>query len=91
MGIPVIASDTMVHKHYFNEKMVKFFESENAIDLAEKILLLKKNEKIRKALIINSLNFMERNNWEKKKTIYLNLVDRIVKNQKKYGNAYYGK
>src|SRR5690554_1827600 len=91
MGIPVIASDTMVHKHYFNEKMVKFFESENAIDLAEKILLLKKNERIRKALIINSLNFMERNNWEKKKTIYLNLVNRIVKNQKKYGNAYYGK
>ena len=38
MGVPVVASNTRIDQYYFNEQLVQFFESENAEDLAAKIL-----------------------------------------------------
>ncbi|NLL12250.1 MAG: glycosyltransferase family 4 protein [Fibrobacter sp.] len=77
VGIPVIASDTMVHTHYFDESMVKFFRSEDEDDLARCIVLLRKEEKLRRNLVKNAFKYIEKNSWNIKKYSYLNIVDSL--------------
>lgn len=77
MNVPVIASRTRIDEYYFSEKMVQFFDSENAEDLAAKICALMEDPVRRSALCGSSLEFIARNNWEVKKQEYLDLVDRL--------------
>ena len=79
MGVPVIASDTLVHKHYFNGTLVQFFRSEDVADLAGLILLLRKNSRLRSLIVSNSFKFMKEYNWEAKKHLYHSMVDSLVK------------
>jgi glycosyltransferase involved in cell wall biosynthesis len=78
VGIPVIASDTLVHTHYFDESLVKFFRSEDEEDLAECIVQLRKDKRLRDTLVANSFRYMEQNNWEVRKYTYLNIVDSLT-------------
>ena len=78
MGIPVIASDTLVHTHYFDDSLIKFFKSEDVKDLANGIVELHRKKRVRQSLISNSLKYMEKNNWEVRKGVYLDLVDSLV-------------
>ncbi|MEM4271375.1 MAG: glycosyltransferase family 4 protein [Candidatus Pacearchaeota archaeon] len=66
LGIPVLVSDTKIDKFYFNESLVMFFKSGDEKDLAEKIISLYKDKELREKLIMNSLNYVEENNLEKK-------------------------
>ncbi len=79
MRVPVIASDTLVHKHYFTDRLVKFFKSEDHHDLARCIVELMENRNMRNDLVDNSSLFMKENNWEVRKHIYHGLVDSLVK------------
>ncbi|KMQ50693.1 glycosyl transferase group 1 [Chitinispirillum alkaliphilum] len=79
MGIPVIASDTLVHTHYFNDSHVRFFSSEDHYDLARKILELKKSKNMRRSLVCSADTMMENYNWEIRKHIYHGLVDELIK------------
>jgi glycosyltransferase involved in cell wall biosynthesis len=74
MGVPVIISATKVHTHYFNQNMVQFFRSEDAADLARGIVELKNEKRLRENLVANAQKFMLGNNWDVKKSIYLDLV-----------------
>ena len=50
MNVPVVASRTRIDEYYFSDRMVQFFESDNAEDLAVKILDLMENPDRRIAL-----------------------------------------
>jgi glycosyltransferase involved in cell wall biosynthesis len=78
IGIPVIVSKTKIDKYYFNESVVQFFEPGNEKDLAEKMMLLIKNKDLRQQLAHNASKFIQKNNWDVKKHIYLDLVDSLV-------------
>ena len=78
LGVPIIVSRTKIDQYYFDESIVKFFEPEDAKDLAEVILLLIKNGKLRERLVKNSQKYIQKNNWNVKKHIYLNLLDSLV-------------
>jgi glycosyltransferase involved in cell wall biosynthesis len=78
MNVPVIASRTRIDEFYFDERMVQFFESDNAADLAAKILDLMQNSARRSALCGCSSEFIARNSWDVKKHEYLDLVDRLA-------------
>jgi glycosyltransferase involved in cell wall biosynthesis len=78
MNVPVIVSRTRIDEYYFSDQMVQFFESDNAADLATKILELIKNPARRTALSTCSLAFIALNNWDVKKHEYLELVDRLA-------------
>jgi len=78
VGIPVVVSATKIDKYYFNESIVKFFEPEDENDLAEAILLLAKDKKLKVKLTSNAQRFIEKNGWDIKKHIYLDLVDSLV-------------
>lgn len=77
-GIPVVVADTVIDKYYFDESLVKFFQSENERELAECMLLLKKNHTLRIRLIENGLRYIAGNNWDAKKLQYLRLVESLT-------------
>lgn len=80
LGVPVIVSDTRVHKHYFNDSVVQFFKSDDEKDLAQCMLLLSRDSDLRLHLRENALNFVYSYKWGKKQEEYLNIVDKIVHN-----------
>jgi glycosyltransferase involved in cell wall biosynthesis len=74
VGVPVIVSKTKIDEFYFSESQVLFFEPENHLDLAERIIKLYNDEQMRKDLSDNGKKFSEINNWEHKKIDYLNII-----------------
>ena len=81
MGVPVIASRTRIDQYYFNESLVQFFDSESTEDLAAKILELVHNPAKRSSLCAQATDFIRLNNWDVKKSEYLNVVDRLADHQ----------
>jgi glycosyltransferase involved in cell wall biosynthesis len=79
LGVPIIISATKIDRYYFNDSVVKFFEPENDADLAEKMLLLIKNNGMREQLSQNALRFVADYSWDNKKQEYLTLVDSLVR------------
>ena len=79
MGNPVVAANTRIDRFYFNDDMVQFFDSESVEDLAAKILDLVREPAKCDALRERAREFVEQNNWDVKKSEYLDLVDRLVK------------
>jgi glycosyltransferase involved in cell wall biosynthesis len=78
MNVPVLASRTKIDEYYFNDRIVQFFESGNAQDLAEKIRLLIKHPDRRTALQATSAEFISQNNWDVRQHEYFGLVDRLL-------------
>jgi glycosyltransferase involved in cell wall biosynthesis len=78
MNVPVVASRTRIDEYYFNDDIVEFFESENADDLANKILGLMHNPARRSELVKNGAKFIALNSWDVKEHEYLDLVDQLV-------------
>lgn len=81
MGVPVVASRTRIDEYYFNERLLQFFESESAEDLAAKILELIEDPAKCGTLRTHATEFIQKNNWDVKKNEYLDLVDRLVKRE----------
>src|SRR5438445_2239482 len=75
VGVPVIVSDTKIDKYYFDESLVTFFQSDDEKHLADRMLLLIQDGKLRRRLVSNAKEFIKKNNWEVKKAEYLGLVD----------------
>lgn len=82
LGVPVIVANTKIDKFYFNDTMVTFFQSEDEKDLADKMLQLIKNKTLRDKLTSNSSKYIKKNNWEVKKSMYINLVDSLIEQHK---------
>ena len=77
-GVPVIVSRTKIDKFYFNDSVVRFFESGNEEDLAEAMMCLMKHPELRQDLARNASAYASSNNWNSKKQEYLDLVDSIL-------------
>jgi glycosyltransferase involved in cell wall biosynthesis len=76
--VPVIVSKTKIDSFYFNDSIVRFFESGNENDLAAAMLDLMRNPELRRTMVHNSSEYVARNNWNLKKHEYLNLVDTLL-------------
>ena len=75
LGVPVIVSRTKVDSYYHDDSRVRFFESENPLDLANAILILRRDPKLRQVLATNASAYVRNNNWQQKKLLYLQLVE----------------
>jgi len=80
LGVPVLVADTKIDTHYFDESLVRFFRAGDEGDLANNMLLLIRNPELRQRLSTNATAYIGKNDWESKKQIYLDLVDRLVAN-----------
>ena len=74
LGVPVVVSATKIDQYYFDESMVKFFKSDNDRDLSDAILVLMKDQDLRKRLVENSQKYIRENNWEIKKHVYIDII-----------------
>jgi glycosyltransferase involved in cell wall biosynthesis len=83
MGIPCITPKTGTIGRYFDDKMVRFFESEDIDSLADAIIDLYHNPEKRMSLALNSTEkFGQIYNWQNHKMTYVNLVNNLLsKNQ----------
>jgi glycosyltransferase involved in cell wall biosynthesis len=78
LGVPVIAASTAIDRFYFNDSLLLFFESGNESDLSEKMLSINRDAELRTTIVKNAGIFIKDNCWNKKKQIYLELVESLV-------------
>ncbi len=78
MNVPVLASRTRIDEYYFNERIVQFFQSGNARDLADKISMLYEDSNRRAELRSASAAFIAQNNWDVRQHEYFGLVDALL-------------
>jgi glycosyltransferase involved in cell wall biosynthesis len=72
--IAAIAPRLDIIKHYFDEKMIKFYEPDNIKELANCIIDLYENPVERISLIKRADKVMERYNWDTQEKDYLELI-----------------
>jgi glycosyltransferase involved in cell wall biosynthesis len=77
VGTPVVVSGTKIDRYYFNDSVVKFFESGDEQALADAILEVLGNESLRRALTENARDYVSQNSWDSKRPEYLRLVDSL--------------
>ena len=77
LGVPMVVSNTKVDRYYFDDTVVRFFESGNADALAEAMFEVLSNDERRRGLVARASEYVSRNSWEKRKADYLGLVDRL--------------
>ncbi len=78
MGVPVIAARTAIDQHYFDENIVRFFESGDAADLAAKIAALAESAEQREILRGNADVFIAKNGWDVKQAEYMDVLNQTL-------------
>jgi glycosyltransferase involved in cell wall biosynthesis len=78
LGVPVIVSRTKIDRFYFDDSVVRFFESGNVDDLRSAILELIHDLELRARLAGNGLEYVALNNWDSRRPAYLALVDSLI-------------
>ena len=78
LGVPVIVSDTKIDRYYFSDDLVMFFKNEDINDLAEKMEFMLTNREAMEQYKSRSLEYINANNWEVKKSIYLDLIHSLT-------------
>jgi glycosyltransferase involved in cell wall biosynthesis len=74
-------SDTRVDRYYFDESVVRFFESGNDEELAQAMYEVLTNSQLRVSMIRNASEYVARQSWERHKSGYLQLVDALIARQ----------
>jgi glycosyltransferase involved in cell wall biosynthesis len=78
LGVPIIAANTRIDRYYFNDSLVKFFQSGDEVSLAEAMLLMVRDAPMRRQLAGNAAAFVAQHSWDVKRQDYFGLVDRLV-------------
>ncbi len=82
IGIPVVAADTRIDRHYFSDGSVHFFRPGDAIDLATKVLFLKENHAAREKQLSAARALVATARWDRKKDIYLDILRNLNENNR---------
>jgi glycosyltransferase involved in cell wall biosynthesis len=77
LGVPIIVSKTKIDAYYFNDSVVRFFEPDNEVDLADSMLMLLKDSEKRAELARQAESFVKQFMWDTRKVEYLKLVDSL--------------
>ena len=79
LGVPLIVSRTKVDMFYYDDSLVKFFESENESDSAEDcMLLLWRDQRLRARLATNASRYIWESGWQEKQHGYLRMVQALA-------------
>jgi glycosyltransferase involved in cell wall biosynthesis len=86
-GIPTVVARTEIDQRYFDESVVRFFESESPADLARALLELWADRAAGDRLVTNARAAMAANGWQSAGAAYLRLVDDLVGTDAATGQA----
>jgi glycosyltransferase involved in cell wall biosynthesis len=76
-GVPVVVSRTKIDSLYFDDTVVRFFESGNTDAMAETMLEVIQNKPLRDSLIEGGYRYVDRHGWHRKKHEYVALIDSL--------------
>jgi len=79
LSVPVVVADTRIDKYYFNDSLVRFFNSGDFNDLARVMLEAYHNRDMNKQLAAQALKFVQQHSWGTKKNDYLALINRLIR------------
>jgi glycosyltransferase involved in cell wall biosynthesis len=77
VGVPVVVSNTKVDRYYFDDSVVRFFESGNPDAFARAMLEVLGDDESRRQMVARASHYAVRNCWEPRKVSYLKLVDSL--------------
>jgi glycosyltransferase involved in cell wall biosynthesis len=83
LGVPVVISNTKIDRYYFNDSVVRFFESGNADALAREMIALLRDPGLRRELASRASEYAAENCWDRRKADYLHLVDSVCSGNQK--------
>lgn len=78
LGIPILAARLKTINYYFDDESVRFFEPNNAEDLANGIQDLRFDIAAREALAGNALRIVETLSWPDQRKTYFEAVDSLL-------------
>lgn len=81
LGIPVIAPSFENIKRYFSNSMIKYFEPDNEVDFADKIIELYDSKDERMSFSKNAKSFYDIYTWENQEKLYLNIINNLKSNR----------
>ena len=81
LGIPMVVSSTKIDRFYFDDSVVRFFESGNSDSLAEAMLAALENENLRRGMVARASQYAALYSWESRKRDYLALVDSLIESR----------
>jgi glycosyltransferase involved in cell wall biosynthesis len=87
LGIPVVVSSTRVDRFYFNEQVVRFFESGNEQALEESLIELLTDPAKRQSFSHRAKDYVAKEEWGIRKADYLDLVDRVAPVQRQHASS----
>jgi glycosyltransferase involved in cell wall biosynthesis len=87
LGVPVVVSNTRVDRYYFDDSVVRFFESGNPDALADAMHTVLTTADLRESLVRNASEYVVRNSWGRHKQQYLQLVDSLIAGQPRSINS----
>lgn len=74
LGVPVIASDTSVHKYYITDDVVEYFHAGSVEELVVAIRKLYNEPEFRVKLVERASEYIKDFSWDKRKGAYLELA-----------------
>jgi len=77
LGVPTVVSSTKIDRYYFNDSVVRFFESGNPDALAGAMFDVLNNGELRRGMVARASEYVSRNSWDNRKADYLRLVDSL--------------
>ncbi len=78
LGVPVVVSATRVDRYYFDDEIVRFFESGNDEQLAQAMFEVLTDEPARATMVRRALQYAALHCWDRHKADYLQLVDGLI-------------
>lgn len=78
VGVPVVVSNTKIDRYYFDDSVVRFFESGNPEALAVAMIEILRDAQLRRRLVASASEYVAANAWESRKRDYLALVDALL-------------
>jgi glycosyltransferase involved in cell wall biosynthesis len=82
LGVPVVVSNTKIDQYYFNDSVVRFFESGNSEALAEAMFEVLNDAELRGTMVSRASAYAAENSWESRQADYLKLVDSLCARKK---------
>jgi glycosyltransferase involved in cell wall biosynthesis len=78
VGVPVVASDTKVDRHYFDESVLRFFPSGDAAALADAMHELLSDRAASQDMVARAQLYVGKHGWSHHRAGYLQLVDGLT-------------
>lgn len=78
LGVPVIASDTEIHKYYLDSSILKYFEAGNVDDLSSCLEYFYINRTDREEYVQNANKFITTMYWSVRSKEYISIINKML-------------